>query len=295
MKEPTKGSLARFALGPRLRELRLATGLTLTQVESAVAEISHAKLSRIERGAVTVRTVDVDQLGRLYGADEDTLRELKELARATKAPNLWQSYADVVSPNFSRYIELEQLANAFCWYEVFHVPGLLQTPDFMRVVMANQRRTGFDLSDDKLERRLEVRLMRQEILNRADPPAVSVVLDDGVLSKAYGEPRILAGQLEHFLELGERPNVDIRVMPTGPAHAGLSTGPFIVLDFPEDAAISLDSSVYVDGLVNFTLTDEKEHVELFKTAWADMSNVVLSPRDSADVITRQAKDLRRTS
>ncbi|MGW6196983.1 helix-turn-helix domain-containing protein [Kribbella sp. NPDC055110] len=293
MTEPPSGALARFAIGPQLKEYRSRAGLTMKDVE-ARTEISASKLSRIERGIGTTRIHDVDDLCKLYGiTDEAAVRELKELAKATKIPNTFRSYADVVSGNFRRYVELEEQAALFSWYENVNVPGLLQTPDFARTVMANQRRTGFALDDGKLERRLEVRLKRQEILNRAAPPALNVVLNEVVLVYDYGKPQRLAGQLEHFLEMTERPNIDIRVMPPGRAHAGLATGSFIIIDFPGEGTVQLPSSVYIDGLLNFTLTDQKEEIALFRTSWDDIRSAALSPGESVAVIGRHLKELQR--
>lgn len=294
MTEPPSGVLARFAIGPQLKEYRLQAGLTLKDVEQQT-DISASKLSRIERGTGSIRGNDTELLLKLYGVvDEGTVRDLKELAKATKLPSSFRSYADVISPNFRRYIDLEEQAAAFSWYEVANVPGLLQTPDFARAIMATAPLAGFALDDDKLERRLEVRHKRQEILTREAPPTLDVVLNKAVLELEYGEPQALAGQLEHFLNMTDLPNVDIRVMPTSRVHAGLATGPFIILDFPEEANRQLPSSVYIDGHLGFGLTDRNEEVELFRTAWDNMWEAAPSARESADIIGRQLKELRRS-
>ncbi|MFD7161605.1 helix-turn-helix domain-containing protein [Kribbella sp. NPDC059898] len=293
MTEPPSGALARFAIGPQLKEYRLQASLTLKDVEEET-EISASKLSRIERGASSIRLSDLGDLCKLYGiTDEGTVLDLQGLAKATKLPSSFRSYADVVSPNFRRYIDLEEQAATFSWYEVANVPGLLQTPDFARAIMATASRAGFELDDDKLERRLQVRRKRQKILDRDAPPALNVVLNKAVLDLEYGAPHALAGQLEYFLDTMERPNVDIRVMPPDRVHAGLATGPFIILDFPEEATTQLPASVYIDGHLGFNLTDRKEEVDLFRTAWDDMWHAAPSTQESADIIGGCLRELRR--
>jgi transcriptional regulator with XRE-family HTH domain len=292
MTEPPSGALARFAIGPQLKEHRSRAGLTMKDVE-ARTEISASKLSRIERGIGTTRIHDVDDLCKLYGiTDEATVRELKELARATKIPNTFRSYADVVSGNFRRYIELEQQATGISWYEVVYIPGLLQTRDYARTFITTMRRTGFAMDDDKLERRVEVRMKRQDILASGAPPRLDIVLSAAALEFAYVGPQIMAGQLEYLLESAERPNIEIRVMPTDRAHAGIATGHFLILDFPREGDVQLPSNVYIDGHLKFDLTEQKEDVDVFRTSWEDIWTTALDARESADVIARRVKELR---
>ncbi|MDI5941058.1 Scr1 family TA system antitoxin-like transcriptional regulator, partial [Micromonospora sp. DH15] len=170
---PTEGGPAtgptvlRMLLGAQLRRLREASGVTR---EGAGWEIraSESKISRMELGRVGFKERDVADLLSLYGVTDTTEREaLLKLARDANSPGWWHRYGDVLPSWFQSYLGLEAAAALIRSYEVQFVPGLLQTPEYARaVVLLGHRGAGAD----EIDRRVGLRMQRQELLRRPRPP-----------------------------------------------------------------------------------------------------------------------------
>ena len=165
--EGTTGStVPRRQLGRYLRDLRGQARLT---VRTAATELewSEAKIWRIETGQTGMRSLDVEAMCRIYGAQADTTEALMALAKETKARGWWHSYGDVIPEDFDVYIGLEESASHFAGYQSELVPGLLQTADYARAVVREHRP---DIEDSEVERRVSVRMARQTLLTRVTAP-----------------------------------------------------------------------------------------------------------------------------
>lgn len=285
----------RSVIGRRMREMREHRRIPLRQIAEDL-EISAAKWSRVENGEISVRSLDVERACRVFGGvDEIEIQALMDLAKQTKSRNWLSSYDDVVSPNFRRYIGIESAAEALHWYETDYVPSLLQTADYARDLMATERFTGRELSPESLERRLEVRMNRQQILTRdSGAPQLEVVIGEAALRRVIGSPETMAGQMRRLLEAPERDNVDVRVMPLDREHAGIAVGQFILLDFPPLANGRLiePSNVYVDGYLGFFLTAKADEVEVYRASWTSLWDTALDDQHSSDFIARRLAELR---
>ncbi|MEV0287914.1 helix-turn-helix transcriptional regulator [Kribbella sp. NPDC050820] len=295
--QPTIGAtVSRIQLGRHLQELRERAKLSLRKVAEEL-EVSAAKWSRVENGETSVRSLDVAHACRIFGvADDELVHSLMDLAKQTKAKSWLDSYADVVSEHFAMYIELEAAASQLTWYETDLVPGLLQTREYASGIMAIERFTGTELDAADLERRLQVRLTRQKILTReSGAPVLRVVLGEAALHRRIGGPTTMAGQLAHLLKTARLGNVEIRLMPLEREHAGLTTGPFIVLDFPPrgNGRLIEPSTVYIDGYAGFLYLQEPEQVELYQAVWTNVWDTALTARQSIDCIKQRLKELQQ--
>lgn len=296
--EPATGSaVSRYLLGRHLTRFREGAGLSLREA-SRKLDMVQSQVSRVENGEAPVRGEDVELACKVYGiTDTDLVRALMDLAKDTRqsrAKNWLSSYADVVSDNFALYVGLEAAASALAWYEAEFVPGLLQTREYARSVMELERFTGKPLAADWLERRLEFRLRRQQILTRkSGAPELKVVVGEAALRRGIGGADTMAGQLTHLLEIAQRPNVEIRIMPLDREHGGLTTGQFILLDFPPRGHGRLiePSSVYVDGYLGFFLTDKTEEVELYRKVWSNVWDTALTPEQSIEAMKQRISEL----
>jgi transcriptional regulator with XRE-family HTH domain len=295
MTESAIGStVARRQLGRHLLALREGARISLREAGRRL-EMSAAKVSRVENGEVSVRSLDVEQACKIYGVtDPELIRSLMDLAKETKGRSWWQSYADVISETFAVYVDLEAAASELAWYETEFVPGLLQTREYARSLMATERFTGKQLDTGLLERRLEVRLTRQRILIRKSaPPVLTVVLGEAALRRGIGGAETMAGQLAHLLEMTKLANVEIRVMTLDREHAGLTTGQFVMLEFPRNGRLIEPPGVYVDGYLGFLYLDKPDEVELYQRAWTNVWDTALSARQSIDFIKQRLNELPR--
>jgi transcriptional regulator with XRE-family HTH domain len=245
----------RIALGGQLRRRREAAGVSREAAGEAI-RASAAKISRLELGRVGFKERDVVDLLALYGVVRgDDLAEFLALARRANEPGWWQRYHDLLPGWAETYIGLEQAASLIRTYEVQFVPGLLQTADYAREVT----RLGHDDARE-VDRRVELRMRRQSLLDDPDGPVLWAVVDEAALRRPLAGPELSRAQLDHLLELSERPRVRLQVAPFhfgGHAAAG---GPFTILRFAEP---DLPDIVYLEQLTSALYLDKRSDVEQY--------------------------------
>src|SRR6201998_396029 len=172
-------TVVRLVLGGHLRRLREDAGMTTERAAVSIRG-SHSKISRMEHGRVRFKERDIADLLTLYGIGEGDEREaLLKLAREANTPGWWQGYSDILPHWVEPYFGLEAAASFIREYELQFVPGLLQIEDYARAVM----RLGHAPGEEDIERRVEARISRQQILNRETPPRLWAVIDEGALRR----------------------------------------------------------------------------------------------------------------
>jgi hypothetical protein len=230
----------RRRLGAELRRLREEAGLTIDRVAEAL-ECSQSKVSRIETGQVSATPRDVRDMLALYRVPDAQREAMVQVAREARQRGWWQKYLDVPD-GVPAYVGLEAAATSIDVYMSLIVPALLQTPDYARAVIAAVRP---DLPPGEVDRRVELRIRRQALLDQDRPPALHVLLDDTVLARPVGGPAVMAAQRRRLLEDGDRPAVTLQLLPVDAgAHAGMD-GPFTIFGFPAPAerdVVALDSA-----------------------------------------------------
>lgn len=219
---------ARLRLGAQLRQLRAAAGLTRAEAAARI-RASAPKISRMELGRTGVKQRDLGDLLDLYGLTGGPRRtDLLTLARQASTPGWWTQYRDAVPPWFDHYLGLEQAAGLIQAYDMQFIPGLLQTEEYARAVF----RLAGHLSERQVEQRVRLRLERQRILQRSDPPRLWVILDEAVLRRPVGGAEVMRAQLRQLDEAAERRYVTIQVLPLRAGCQPAYGRPFSVLRFP---------------------------------------------------------------
>jgi transcriptional regulator with XRE-family HTH domain len=230
----------RRRLGAELRRLREEAGLTIDRVAEAL-ECSPSKVSRIETGQVSATPRDVRDMLELYRVDQARREALVQVAREARQPGWWQKFVDVPD-GVPAYVGLEAAATSIDVYMSLIVPALFQTADYARAVIGAVRP---DLPAGEIDRRVELRLRRQGLLDQERPPRMRVLLDDTVLRRPVGGEAVMAAQRRRLLADAGRPAVAIQVLEVSAgAHAGMD-GPFTVFGFPAPAerdVVALDSA-----------------------------------------------------
>jgi transcriptional regulator with XRE-family HTH domain len=292
MTEGTTGStVPRRQLGRYLRDLRGQARLTVRAAAEAL-EWSEAKIWRIETGQTSMRSLDVEQMCRIYGAPADHTEGLMALAKETKSKGWWLSYGgDVIPEGFDVYIGLEEAAARFLWYEAELVPGLFQTPEYHRTLI----RTDIPgVADDEVERRVQLRVARQTLITRITaPPEFQVVLNESILRRPVGGASVMSAQLTRLLEISEFPNVALKVLPFDIGmHAGIMSGPFVVLEFPttSNGRPSEPPTVYVDGFTGSLFLDKPAEIDRYHAAFTDIWTAASDETTSRDLITKAAEE-----
>jgi hypothetical protein len=249
----------RIQLGAHLRRLRKSRNVTR---EAAGWEIraSESKISRMELGRVPFKERDVADLLTLYGVDDDEQAALLSLARRAKTTPWWQRFSDVLPPWLPSYLGLEEAASLIRAYEGHIVPGLLQTTDYARAVI---RREHSHAPAAEIDRRIELRQGRQQVLRRPDPPRFWAVLDEAVLHRQIGGRAVMRAQLEALIEAAALPHVRLQIATGRPGAHPAAGFPFAILRFAEP---ELPDVAYVEQLTSAVYVDKPGDVDHYAIA-----------------------------
>ncbi|MDF2744363.1 MAG: hypothetical protein K0S88_5740 [Actinomycetia bacterium] len=250
-------TVQRMLVGARLRRLRSEMGLTREEAAEAI-RASEWKIHRLENGQVGFKERDIVDLLRLYEVtDPEEVAEFLALAREANTPGWWQHYGDVLPAWFRTYVDLEAAATLIRTYEGQFVPGLLQTDDYMRAVVH-----GAHLEDtsDEVGRRVRLRMARQTVLTREQPPRLWAVVDEAALRRPVGGKEVMRGQLERLVEATKLPNVILQVLPFGSGAHPAMVGSFSILRFPDQ---ELPDVVYLEHLTSAIYLNKPDEVDQY--------------------------------
>jgi Domain of unknown function (DUF5753)/Helix-turn-helix domain len=288
---PTEGGPAtgptvlRMLLGAQLRRLREGAGVSR---ESAGWEIrsSESKISRMELGRVGFKERDVADLLTLYGVAATEEREaLLKLARDANSPGWWHRYGDVLPSWFQSYLGLEAAAALIRTYEVQFVPGLLQTADYARAVILLGHR-GAPAAE--IERRVRLRMERQELLRRSDPPQLWAVLDEAALRRPIGGPQVMRAQLDALIEATAAPHVQLQIVPFAAGGHAAASGAFSILRFGDQ---ELPDIVYIEQLTSAIYLDKRDDLDYYALAMERLCVEAAPPERTAELLARIRDEL----
>jgi transcriptional regulator with XRE-family HTH domain len=274
---PTGPTVLRIGLGGALRRRREAAGVTRERAGEAI-RASPAKISRLELGRVGFKERDVADLLTAYGVNDPAERsEYLDLARQANTPGWWHRYSDLLPSWFETYLGLEQAASVIRNYEIQFVPGLLQTRDYARAV------TMLGHSDPvEVERRVELRMQRQELLTNANAPTLWAVIDEAALRRSMLGPRQSRDQITHLIEMNELPQISLQVAPFSYGGHAAAGGPFAILRFAEP---DLPDIVYLEQLTSALYMDKRADVEHYAAVMDRLCAQVEPPDRTAEILT----------
>ncbi|GHJ09309.1 transcriptional regulator [Micromonospora humidisoli] len=272
-------------LGQQLRALREERGMTLKLVSEHLQRDMSA-LGRYERADWPIRKGDVIALLDLYGFHHAAERaRLLALAEDVWRTDRWdEDYGDVVDSSFIEYPWLESRADKVCCFHMTLVPGLLQTRAYAEAVIRNAAEP--EASESMINRWVELRLSRQEVLSKERPLTIHVVIDESVVRRRVGGVQVLRDQLAHLVKLQALPHVRIQIMPFSVAlHQGLD-GTFWIFHLPEP----YPAVAYVESLGG-RLYMESPKAERFLRAYDRLSKSALSKDESTALMGAIAEEL----
>ncbi|MEV0602084.1 helix-turn-helix transcriptional regulator [Streptomyces sp. NPDC050315] len=276
--ESSGSVVRRILLGSQLRRLRESRGITREAAGYSI-RASESKISRMELGRVSFKARDVADLLTLYGVGDEAERDsLLGLAREANVAGWWHSYGDVLPGWFQTYVGLEGAASHIRTYEVQFVHGLLQTEGYAHAVVSRGMR-GAPAAE--IDRRVALRQERQKLLIAERAPQFDCVLDEAALRRPYGDRSVMRGQLQHLIDISERPNVRLQVVPFNfGGHAGES-GAFTMLRFPES---DLSDIVYLEQLTSALYLDKAEEVGQYERVMNSLQEESLDPSRTRDLL-----------
>jgi len=270
----------RRRLRGELRRIRQETGETQEQVAAAM-DWSLSKLIRIENGSVGISTNDLKVLLGHYGiVDSGRIDRLIALARAAKERSWWTVYNGIATPKLLQFVEYEAAALITRYFEPLLIPGLLQAEGYAREVIG---KLGEQMPKDHLDALVALRMKRQELLEQGGPPPwFFFILDEGVVRRLVGGQDVMRGQIRHLIELADKDNVTIEIVPFS---AGLNRGmhgPFVVLEFPEEAdedVLFLENPA--GDLIN---RDDQEGIYVYREIFEELRRMSLGKEGTVEFL-----------
>lgn len=282
-------SVYRLQLGARLRELRELA--ELTGVDAArLARTNPGSLSRVESGIRGTSLEVVERLLDCYSVTDQQVRsEILELARADLAqrrrPAWWKRHSAVLSATqFEGYLALEASARVLRNYEPQLVPGLLQTEDYAWTVITGMMPA---LPASQIKSFLDVRIRRQRRLEDEAPVDFHVLIEESALLRPVGGRQVMLGQLRHLLEVSQKSNISIRLLPNDiGCHPGLS-GNFVIMTFSEaDRHV-----IWLDTMNHGVYFEDEADVERYIEVWEGLWALALSPTRTRTRLKEMIKEL----
>lgn len=283
--QPGSGPTAlRILLGSQLRRLREGNGVTREEAGHLIRG-SESKISRMELGRVGFKERDVADLLTLYGVtDEEARAAVLDLVKTANEPGWWHRFNDVLPTWFQAYVGLEEAAARIRTYEVQFVPGLLQTKEYARAVVTAG---SAGLGGEEISRRVDLRLERQRVLDKADGPIFWAVIDEAALRRPIGGAEVMRAQIEHLIEQMRQPNITIQVMPFSFGGHSAEGGAFSILRFPDQ---DLPDVVYVEQLASALYLDKREDVDRYTEVMERLCAVSTTPDETVELLRAIAEE-----
>jgi transcriptional regulator with XRE-family HTH domain len=287
---PDQGSqtVRRRRLAAELRRLRERAGLTGDEA-AATLNWSGSKISRIELNRIGVKRDDLDKLLDLYKVESPYREELQALASESSKTGRLRAVVAGLPTDYAEYVSAEDEARSIWNWEPLIVPGLLQTEDYTRAVMAGYQ-SMFRIPPGDAERRILLRRMRQQLLTREPPLQLSFVIDESVLRRRFGSNSAMHGQLLRVTEVSEMPNVDIRILPLGGEHP-TTPAAFSYMQFPQVHDVPLRDIVSIEHLTGSYELEDEEQTFRYRVTFEGLLEKSLDPSESRDLIIQTADEL----
>jgi len=217
----------------------------------------------------------------MYNVDAATTGEFMELATGAREQVWWTQYEDL---NLDPYLGLEQVATAITSFTAFYLPALLQTEEYTREVI---KKIAPRMDPDIYRQRIEVRMRRQEVLERDNRPCYRVLLDESVLCRPVGGPALMTAQIDKILQTEREGKATIQLVPFDLGVLPAEDSNFVLLEFDDETSIS--PTVFVEGLTRNQYLENSADVVRYKEAIDCLRYSALNAHDSAEHITEMRR------
>jgi transcriptional regulator with XRE-family HTH domain len=267
-------------IGLELRKIRKERGLTVSAA-ARLLDRSPASLSGIENGE-SIRTRDLEHILYKYDIDDAAFVEaMLELAREARKSGWWHRHAGTLDPAEMDFISLEADARTIRTYEIIAIPGLLQNESYARALI--------DAPDPQtLDRWVEIRMTRQQVMATPDPPLMSVILTEAALHQQIGGREVMRDQLTYLLEQSARGHVDLHVIPyAAGAHVGFSA-PFTIVEVGRRGRLTV---VVVETPERMLYIEQGDEVHRIAARFDRLRNSALSESDARAMIKQIMSEL----
>ncbi|PXY16474.1 hypothetical protein BAY59_38610 (plasmid) [Prauserella coralliicola] len=270
----------------QLRSLREAAGIKRDQVaEHLGSSVGHVR--HLETLVSLPKPLEVRALLALYGVPERVESFLGLVAAAKKGKDWWTDFPGVPSW-LELLLGIQAAAATINSYDAMVVPGLFQTPAYAKAVIQGGEP---DLPDEEVHQRVELRMARQDVLTRPDPPQVWCVLDESVLYRRAEDPAVLPEQLEHLIKLGDLPNVHIQVLTREALglHCGIN-GTFSVITFGPEL-VGDPGVAYTESRISGRYYEDPAEIMRYRDTWSRVQLLAETPEQSRAILAQRVEEI----
>jgi len=283
---PASPMVRRRRLAAELRGIREGKGKSGDAVAAAL-KWSPSKISRYERARTGLRPREVERLLDYYQITGSRRQQLLTLAADAAQKGWWEEYSDSLSEGYQQFIGFEHEATTMAIWHVDVVTGLLQTEDYARAIIKGYSRVE-PMAPRMVERMVQVRMHRQQILNR-DNLQLSVVLDESVLRRRIGDDAVMYAQFQRLAAEADRPNLTLRILPLGATHTVFGES-FVIFGFgAADSDQMLQDIVSTEQLLSSHTLEGERETYLHRIAFQMLSEAAYDPVRSREFILEMAE------
>ena len=247
---------------------------------------SPSKVSRIETGRTAINASDLRCLLDFYQVSGSYRDRLTELGRTAAHRGWWDAYADTLRYGYSTLIALESDAESERHFAPVLVPGLLQTERYAQEVT---RSSLLIAPPGEVVRRVQVRMARQQVLNRDSPLDFSAVLDEGALRRQIGDSKVMKDQLSHLAMMARQPNITLQVLPFARGPHPAMFGVFTILRFP---GVVESGVVFLENMTNDLFIESEAEVYRYGLAFDRLCELALGEEESITMINDLSNEIR---
>lgn len=269
-------------LGAELRKLREQAGVTAREA-GAVVGLDQAKMSHLEAGKITVSEKRARALTAFYGVQDAALIEALVERASERSLGWWVKYRGRMRQGALDLAELEWHASSLQSVQIVHVPGLLQTEEYMRALF------GYvvdELGPYDLDMVVAFRRQRGEVLVRDNPPSFTVLVHEAALRMRVGDRKVARGQLDSLLAASDQPAITIRVVPFEvEGFGGMGYSMLYATD-----RHGFDT-VQVDQVHDGSFFHAEDQLAKYRNRWRMVESAALGPQETRDFIHRIAREL----
>ncbi|TKA12167.1 helix-turn-helix domain-containing protein [Actinacidiphila oryziradicis] len=270
-------------LGAELRKLREQSGMS-TQQAAALLGVNRTRIPNIEAGRFPISADRVRTLACNYGCPDSELVDLLTAMAQERETGWWEQYRGLLPAGLLDLAELEHHSTQLVVAVTAHLPGLFQTEDHARALHAQ---ADPPLPEQDFEARVELRLSRQAIFERATPTPITAVIHEAALRMQFGGRKVARAQLEHIVSQSERDNTTVRVIPF---EAGAFPGAGQSITYAAAAVTQLDT-VQLDSAHGILFIDADMQIRRYRGLLDRMGRLALAPEKSRDFIRAVAQQL----
>ncbi|MEW1718652.1 helix-turn-helix transcriptional regulator [Streptomyces sp. NPDC093109] len=262
-------------LGNELKRLRVERGYKVQDIADKL-QCGQPKISQIENGKRGIRPLDLTVLLEFYGVeDEAYIASVKRLSREIHKVDWWSGQGPLLYEELKDYLTLESDSALVREYGPAVIPGLLQSESYMRQIF--EARTPVAMIDALVETRMK----RQELLDSQLEFRLRAIIEASVLHRIGRSPAVAREQLGHLLEMGDRPNVNIQILPLDAAIPAEQYAPFTLFSLSGEPSIDV---TWLEHVTGGTLLEQRTDVQMYTRVWDEFTAAALSPSASEKYI-----------